>query len=77
MAQQTLKVGPLPDRTPIKLSIACEPDLHGDLKAYAEIHAQTYGKPVSVSDLVPSMLRALIDSDAGFKRARRAISRDH
>ena len=65
MTQINLKVGPLPDRTPVKLSISCDPDLHGDLRAYADIHAKTYGKTVSVADLVPSMLRALIDSDAG------------
>ena len=75
MTQTNLKVGPLRDRTPIKLSVACEPDLHGDLTVYAEIHSRTYGKTVTVADLVPSMLRALIDSDAGFKRARRELRR--
>ena len=74
MTVSNFKVGPLPDRTPVKLSIACEPELHDDLTTYAEIHSQTYGKPVSVSELVPSMLKALIESDTGFKRARRAIA---
>lgn len=71
MAQSSLKVGPLPDRTPIKLSVACDPGLHTDLKAYADVHSQIYGKAVSVTDLIPSMLKALIDSDTAFKRARR------
>ena len=71
MTGTKLKIGPLADRTPVKLSLAVEPDLHGDLTDYAEIHSRMYGKTVSVADLIPSMLRALIESDAGFKRARR------
>jgi len=74
MTQINLKVGPLRDRTPVKLSIACEPDLHTDLEVYAAIHARTYGKSVTVAELVPSMLKTLIDSDSGFKRARRQLN---
>lgn len=73
MPQRSLKVGPLPDRTPVKLSIACEPNLHADLSDYAQVHSGTYGKQVSVSELIPSMLKTLIESDAGFKRARRDL----
>ena len=70
-----LKVGPLHDRTPVKLSIVCEPELHGDLTTYAAIHAQTYGKSVTVAQLIPSMLKTLIESDSGFKRARRHLDK--
>lgn len=74
MSQASLKVGPLPDRTPVKVSVACDPALHDDLKAYANVHSQTYGKTVSVADLIPSMLRTLIDSDTAFKRALRQLN---
>ena len=66
----TLKIGPLPDRTPSKLTVSLDPELHSDLTDYAFVYAETYGQDVKVSDIVPSMLRALLDSDAGFKRAQ-------
>lgn len=69
-----LKIGPLPDRTPVKLTVALEPELHRDLQDYASVHASAYGKDVKVGDLVPVMLRALLDSDAGFKRARKQLN---
>ncbi len=74
MQRTNLKVGPIRDRAPVKLSIACEPELHDDLVAYADVHAHVYGKPVTITELIPSMLKTLIDSDAGFKRARRQMS---
>ncbi|MEL6729253.1 MAG: DUF2274 domain-containing protein [Pseudomonadota bacterium] len=73
MPNPKLKVGPLIDRTPVKLSISCDPQLHADLNDYAKVHAQTFGKDVSVVELAPHMLRALIDSDAAFKRSRRVL----
>lgn len=73
MPAPNLKVGPLPDRTPVKLSVSLDPDLNRDLADYARVHTRTYGKDVSVSELVPSMLRALMDADAGFKRARKQL----
>ena len=74
MTQTNLKGGPLRDRTPVNLTIACEPELHEDLKAYADIHSRIYGKQVTMSDLVPSMLRTFVDSDTGFRRARRDLN---
>lgn len=74
MTRTPLKVGPLPDRTPVKVSLSIEPDLNVDLKDYAAIHSRTYGKEVTVSELIPSMLRALIDSDSRFKRERKQLN---
>ncbi len=48
------------------------PDLDSDLKTYAAIYEQTYGEKASVPALIPFMLRALIASDSGFKKAVRA-----
>ncbi|MEO1304148.1 MAG: DUF2274 domain-containing protein [Pseudomonadota bacterium] len=73
MSNSKLKVGPLIDRTPVKLSISCDPGLHADLTDYAKVHAQTFGKNVSVAELAPHMLRALMDGDAAFKRSRRNL----
>ena len=70
---KALKIGPLKDRTPIKLNLLLDPDLHADLEDYAAIHTQAFGKRVSPADIAPFMLQALIESDAGFKRARRQL----
>ena len=72
MSEVGLKIGPLPDRTPQKLSISLEPALAADLEAYAQVHSGAYGTETSVAILVPLMLEAFIASDSGFKKARRA-----
>lgn len=69
MAQ--LKLARLPDRTPIKISIAILPELHQRLIVYSEIYAQTYGSEEPIADLIPAMLSAFLDSDREFIRAER------
>lgn len=46
-----LKLGKLPDRTPVKLAITIIPDLHQALADYAALYADTYGReePVALS----------------------------
>lgn len=70
---RTLKIGPLKDRTPIKLNLSLDPDLYADLQDYAAIHTKAFGKQVSPADIAPSILKMLIDSDTGFKRARKQL----
>lgn len=71
-----LKLGKLPDRTPVKLAITITPDLQSALQAYAAIYAQTYGVEEPIAELVPAMLAAFLEADRGFTRARDAQSRD-
>ncbi len=70
-----LKLGKLPDRTPVKLAITITPDLQAALQAYATIYAATYGIEEPVADLVPAMLAAFLDSDRAFVRERDARAR--
>lgn len=65
-----LKLGKLPDRTPVKLSITITPDLQAALQDYAAIYATTYGVQEPVAELIPAMLSAFLDSDRGFARTR-------
>lgn len=46
-----LKLGKLPDRTPVKLAITVSPDLHQTLQQYAALYAEAYGReePVVLS----------------------------
>jgi hypothetical protein len=65
-----LKLSRLPDRNPVKLSIAVTPDLHQALIDYAALYAATYGRDEPVSELIPAMLSAFLESDRSFTRGR-------
>lgn len=67
-----LKLGKLPDRTPVKLTISVSPDLNQDLADYAEAYRETYGEAESIADLIPYMLRSFLEGDRGFAKARQA-----
>lgn len=69
-----LKLGKLPDRSPIKMAIMLNPSLHSHLQAYAELYRQTYGVNEPLAELVPYMLASFIQSDRGFTRATRIRS---
>ncbi len=70
-----LKLGPLPDDKPVKVTVELPAPLHRDLIAYAEVLARESGQPVAdpVRLIVP-MLERFIASDRGFSRARNAGS---
>lgn len=65
-----LKLAKLPDRAPVKLTIAVPPDLNRDLADYARAYEEQYGETESVADLVPAMLQAFLASDRAFARRR-------
>ncbi|KKC27194.1 DUF2274 domain-containing protein [Sphingomonas sp. SRS2] len=67
-----LKLGKLPDRTPVKLAITITPDLQAALQSYAVIYAETYGVEEPVVDLIPAMLAAFLEGDRTFVRERDA-----
>ena len=69
----SLRLGQLPDRTPVKLTVSVDPDLASALTDYAAIYAETYGAEEKPETLVPAMLDMFLSSDAGFKRARKAL----
>ena len=67
-----LKLGRIPDRTPIKLTVTINPDLRDQLEAYAEAYGAAYGKREKVEELIPFMLQSFIDGDRGFARSRKS-----
>lgn len=67
-----IKLAQLPDRNPIKLSILIMPDLHQALMEYAALYAQAYGREEPVTELIPAMLAAFLESDRSFVREREA-----
>ncbi|MCR9194225.1 MAG: DUF2274 domain-containing protein [Hyphomonas sp.] len=69
----TLRLDRLPDRTPVRMSLSVDPELASALSDYAEIYRQTYGAKEKPEALIPAMIESFLASDAGFKRARRAL----
>ncbi|MFO1187093.1 MAG: DUF2274 domain-containing protein [Alphaproteobacteria bacterium] len=70
-----LKLGPLADDKPVKVSLELPAALHRDLVAYAEALARETGQPAAdpVRLIVP-MLERFIATDRGFAKARRAAA---
>lgn len=66
-----LRLGRLPDRTPVKLTINLSPELHRRLGDYAAAYEQAYGDAEPLTELVPAMLASFLESDRAFARVRR------
>lgn len=71
-ASPRLRLPKLPERGPVKLTVALDPALHATLQAYAALYRETYGADEPVTELVPHMLKSFMDGDRSFIRARRA-----
>ena len=66
-----LKLGPLADDRPIKLTVELPAAVHRDLVAYAAaLAAEMGGEAVSPEKLVSPMLAKFMASDRGFSRRR-------
>jgi len=67
-----LKLGPLPDDKPVKVTLDLPASLHRDLAAYAEILGREAGQsPADPVRLIVPMLERFIATDRGFAKARR------
>lgn len=67
-----LKLGPIADDRPVKLTIELPAAVHRDLVAYARAHATDTGlaQPLTPERLVPPMLEHFMAGDRGFVRGR-------
>ncbi|MGY3138423.1 hypothetical protein ACVWZM_009105 [Bradyrhizobium sp. USDA 4501] len=68
-----LKLGPITDDKPVKITTELPASLHRDLTAYAEILGREAGQPATdpVRLIVP-MLEKFIATDRGFSKAKNA-----
>ena len=70
-----LKLGPLPDDKPVKVTLELPASLHRDLIAYAEILGRESGQsPRDPVRLIVPMLERFIATDRGFSKVRREIN---
>jgi hypothetical protein len=66
-----LKLGPLEDDKPVKVSVELPAALHRDLLAYAEILGRESGQAVEPAKLIVPMIARFMATDRGFVRMRR------
>ena len=67
-----LKLGPLEDDKPVKISVELPAAVHRDLRAYAEILGRESGETVEPAKLVAPMVARFIATDRAFARMRHA-----
>ncbi|WEK43372.1 MAG: DUF2274 domain-containing protein [Candidatus Sphingomonas colombiensis] len=72
-----IKLGKLPDRTLLKLTIGIHPDLNHSLGRYAAFYNATYRQEEAVAELIPAIVSAFLESDRAFIRwCREATDRN-
>lgn len=68
-----LKLGPIADDKPVKVTLELPAGLHRDLTAYADILAREAGQsPTDPVRLIVPMLERFIATDRGFAKARKS-----
>jgi hypothetical protein len=68
----TLKLGPLLDDKPVRLTIELPAQVHRDLAAYAEVLGRETGQAVEPAKLIVPMLARFMATDRAFARHRRS-----
>jgi hypothetical protein len=69
-----LKLGPLEDDKPVKISVELPASVHRDLVAYAEAMAREAGQlPIEPGKLIAPMIERFMATDRAFLKVRRAV----
>ncbi|RWX12873.1 DUF2274 domain-containing protein [Rhizobium leguminosarum] len=67
-----LKLGPIVDEKPVKVTVELPANLHRDLSIYAETLSREQGQTITdPTKLIVPMLQRFIATDRGFATARR------
>lgn len=68
-----LRLGPITDDKPVKLSIELPGALYRDLLAYAAVHAKATGldEPLAPERIAVPMIERFMATDRGFASARK------
>jgi hypothetical protein len=70
-----LKLGPLVDDKPVKISLELPASVHRDLLAYAEVLARTNGQTITDPvKLIAPMIERFMATDRVFAKARRGAA---
>lgn len=72
-----LKLGPIEDDKPVKVTVELTASLHRDLMAYGDALGRESGQPaVEPARLIGPMIARFIATDRGFAKARKAARSD-
>lgn len=72
-----LKLGPIADDKPVKITVEMPATLHRALTAYSEAMSREQGRPaIEPVKLIVPMLERFIATDRGFARSQRDSSRN-
>lgn len=66
-----LKLGPISDDKPVKLTVELPAQINRDLIAYAEVLGRETGQTIEPAKLVAPMLTRFMSSDRAFSKVRR------
>jgi hypothetical protein len=69
-----LRLGPLVDDRPVRMTIDLPGPVHRDLVAYATLHTAETGQAITPEKLVAPMLARFMAADRAFAKARRGAS---
>ena len=69
-----LKLGPIPDDRPVRMTIILSAELAGLLRTYADAVGLGNSKPVTAERIVPHILERFIRTDRVFMRTRRHVA---
>ncbi len=67
-----LKLGPIADEKPVRVTAELPAVVHRDLVGYAEVLAHETGQKVEPAQLVAPMLARFMATDRAFAKARRS-----
>ncbi len=69
----SIKLPKLPDRTPVKVTLSLNPELHQSIQEYAEIYRETYGQSECepVAEILPYMIQDYLDKHKAFAKTRK------
>ena len=68
-----LKLGPIADDKPVRITLELPAALHRDLTEYGRLLAES-GTPIEPAKLIVPMLERFVSTDRGFAKARRVSS---
>ncbi len=66
-----LKLGPILDDRPVKLTIELPATVHRDLIAYTEVLSRETGQSIEPAKLIAPMLARFMSADRAFAKSRR------
>ena len=71
-----LKLGPITDEKPVRITAEIPAEVHRDLVAYASVLAQETDQTVEPGQLIAPMLKRFMATDRAFLKARRSCTQN-